>query len=153
MHTLPYEYMYANSTLMSTSKGRGTDRYWDSRSHHWHWRLVVDVNVAYHLTHNAEKSQNKSKKGASTGIWTLVGSVSPDRPTIGLRAQSHIKTVLGMVFVGLLSNHTGRSSLWPNRRYEILNPILGTTAIQASVASPLAATSPCAVLRKSPPFW
>ena len=37
-----------------------TGRSWDSRSHHW--RLVVDGNVAYHLTHNAGKSWNKSRK-------------------------------------------------------------------------------------------
>jgi len=37
-----------------------TGRSGDSRSHHW--RLVVDGNTAYHLTHNAEKSWNKSRK-------------------------------------------------------------------------------------------
>jgi hypothetical protein len=40
-HTLPYEYTYANPS---------TGRYGDSRSHQW--RLVVEGNVAYHLTHN-----------------------------------------------------------------------------------------------------
>jgi hypothetical protein len=53
-HTYPYEYTYANSTPMSTSEGLSTGRSGDSRSHHW--RLVVDKNVAYHLTHNADKS-------------------------------------------------------------------------------------------------
>ena len=37
-----------------------TGRSGDSRSHQW--RLVVDGNVAYHLTHNAGKSWNKFKK-------------------------------------------------------------------------------------------
>ena len=37
-----------------------TGRSGDSRSHHW--RLVVDGNVAYHLTHNAGKFWNKSRK-------------------------------------------------------------------------------------------
>jgi hypothetical protein len=45
---------------MSTSEGLSTGRSEDSRSHHW--RIVVYRNVAYHLTHNAEKSQNKSRK-------------------------------------------------------------------------------------------
>jgi hypothetical protein len=44
----------------STSKGLSTSRSGDSRSHHW--CLVVDGNVAYHLTHNTGKSRNKSKK-------------------------------------------------------------------------------------------
>jgi hypothetical protein len=42
---------------MSTFEGLSTGRSGDSRSHHW--RLVVDGNVAYHLTRNAGKSQNK----------------------------------------------------------------------------------------------
>jgi hypothetical protein len=50
-HTHPYEYTYANPTPMSTSEGRSTGRSGYSRSHHW--RLVVDGNVAYHLTYNA----------------------------------------------------------------------------------------------------
>ena len=37
-----------------------TGRSGDFRSHHW--RLVVDGNVAYHLTHNAGKFWNKSRK-------------------------------------------------------------------------------------------
>jgi hypothetical protein len=45
---------------MSTSEGLSTGRSGDSRSHHW--RLVVDKNVAYHLTHNAGKSRNKFMK-------------------------------------------------------------------------------------------
>jgi hypothetical protein len=59
-YTHPYEYMYANPTPMSTSEGLSTGRSGDSRSHHW--RLVVDGNAAYHLTHNAGKSWNKSRK-------------------------------------------------------------------------------------------
>jgi hypothetical protein len=51
--------------------------------------LVVDGNVAYHLTHNVGKSQNKPRTGANTRIWTLLGSVPPDRPTVGLYAHSH----------------------------------------------------------------
>jgi hypothetical protein len=59
-HTHPYEYTYAKPTPMSTSEGLSTDRSEDSRSHHWH--LVVDGNVAFHLTHNTGKSGNKSRK-------------------------------------------------------------------------------------------
>jgi hypothetical protein len=70
MHTHPYAYTYANPTLMSTSRSG------DSRSHHW--RLVVDGNVAYHLTHNAENPGINLLKGATTRIWTLVGSVLLD---------------------------------------------------------------------------
>jgi hypothetical protein len=55
-----YEYTYVNPTPMSISEGLSTDRSGDSWSHHW--RLIVDRNVAYHLTHNAEKSRNKFKK-------------------------------------------------------------------------------------------
>jgi hypothetical protein len=39
---------------MSTSEGLSTGRSGDSRSHQW--CLLVDGNVAYHLTHNAGKS-------------------------------------------------------------------------------------------------
>jgi hypothetical protein len=62
---------------MSTSKGLSTGNLEilevttgdeDSRSHHW--RLVVDGNVAYHLTHNAGKSRNKSRWVASP--WTIL---------------------------------------------------------------------------------
>jgi hypothetical protein len=53
-HTHPYEYMYANYTPMSTFEGLSTGRSRDSRSHQW--RLVIDGNVAYHLTHEADKS-------------------------------------------------------------------------------------------------
>jgi hypothetical protein len=59
---------------MITSEGLSIDRSGDSLSHHW--CLVVDGNVAYNLN-NTRKSQNKSRKGASTKIWTLVGSVVP----------------------------------------------------------------------------
>jgi hypothetical protein len=59
-HTQLYEYTYANPTPMSTSEGLSTDTSGDSRSHHW--RLVVDGNVAYHLTHNAGKSRIKSRE-------------------------------------------------------------------------------------------
>jgi hypothetical protein len=45
---------------MSTSVGPSTVRSEDSRSHHW--CLVVDGNVAYHLTYNTGKSRNKSRK-------------------------------------------------------------------------------------------
>jgi hypothetical protein len=53
-HTHPYEYTYTNPTPMSTSEGLSTGKSGDSRSHPW--RLVVDGNVAYHLTHNTGKS-------------------------------------------------------------------------------------------------
>jgi hypothetical protein len=65
-HTHPYEYTYANHTSMSISEGLSTGRSGDSRSHHW--RLVVDGNVAYHLTHNARNSGINPGKGASTRI-------------------------------------------------------------------------------------
>jgi hypothetical protein len=90
-HTHPYEYTYANPTPMSTSEGLSTGRSGDSRNHQW--RLVVDGNVAYHLTHNAGKSWKNPGKGASTRIWTLVGSVPLDCPTIGLQAQSLVTVV------------------------------------------------------------
>jgi hypothetical protein len=59
-HTHPYEYTYANPTHMSTSEVPSTDRSGDSRSHQW--RLVIDGNVAYHLTHNTDKSWKIQKK-------------------------------------------------------------------------------------------
>jgi hypothetical protein len=85
-HTHPYEYTYANPTSMSTSEGPSTDRSRDSRSHHWH--LVVDGNVGYHLTHNAGKSRNKSRKRCEHQDLNPVGSVPLDCPTIGLQAHS-----------------------------------------------------------------
>jgi hypothetical protein len=59
-HAHPYEYMYANPTPMSTSEWLSTGRSGDFRSHQW--RLVVDRNVAYHLTHNAGKSWKIQEK-------------------------------------------------------------------------------------------
>jgi hypothetical protein len=59
-YTHLYEYTYANPTPMISSEGLSTGRSGDSRSHHW--RLVVDGNVAYHLTYNAGKSWNKYRK-------------------------------------------------------------------------------------------
>jgi hypothetical protein len=64
--THPYEYTYANPTPMSTSGGLSTDRSGDSQSHHW--RLVVDGNVAYHLTHTPENPGINPGKVASTKI-------------------------------------------------------------------------------------
>jgi hypothetical protein len=49
-----HAHTYANPTPITTSEGLNTGRFGDSRSHQW--RLVVDENVAYHLTHNADKS-------------------------------------------------------------------------------------------------
>jgi hypothetical protein len=60
MYTHPYEYTYVNPTPMSTSEELSTSKSRNSQSHHW--CLVVDGNVAYHLTHNAGKSRNKSRK-------------------------------------------------------------------------------------------
>jgi hypothetical protein len=60
MYIHPYDYMYANPTLMRTFGGLSSDSSGDSRSHHW--RHVVDGNVAYPLTHNAGKSRIKSMK-------------------------------------------------------------------------------------------
>jgi hypothetical protein len=45
---------------MSTSEGLSTSRSRDSQSHQW--RLVVDGNVAYHLTHNVGKSWKIQEK-------------------------------------------------------------------------------------------
>jgi hypothetical protein len=71
---------------MSTSEGPSTDRSGDSRSHHW--RLVIDRNVAYHLTHNVGKSRNKSRKRCEHQNLNPDGKC-PTRPsTIGLQAQS-----------------------------------------------------------------
>jgi hypothetical protein len=69
-HTHPYEYTYTNPAPMCTSEGLSTGRSGDSQSHHW--RLVVDGNVAYHLTHNIGKSEINPGKCVSTRIWTLV---------------------------------------------------------------------------------
>jgi hypothetical protein len=71
-------------TPMNTSEGLSTDRSADSPSHQW--RLVVDGNVAYHLTHTSENPGLNPGKDASTKIWTLVGNVPLNRPTIGLQA-------------------------------------------------------------------
>jgi hypothetical protein len=69
-HTHPYwlhvckSYPYEHLRRMSTSKSG------DSRSHHWH--LVVDGNVTYHLTHNADKSwkiQNKVRAPRLEPWW------------------------------------------------------------------------------------
>jgi hypothetical protein len=85
MHTHPYEYTYTTPTPMSISKGLSTGRSRDSRSHQW--RVFVDGNVAYHLTHNAGKSWKIQEKVRALG-FTLVGSIPLDCPTIGLQAQS-----------------------------------------------------------------
>jgi hypothetical protein len=66
MHTHPYEYTYANPTPMSTSGGLSTDRSGDSRSHQR--CLVVDGNVAYHLTHTPENPRINLGKSVSTRI-------------------------------------------------------------------------------------
>jgi hypothetical protein len=81
-HTFPYEYTYANPTPMSTSEGLSTGRSGDSRNHHW--RLVIYGNVAYHLTHNAEKSRNKYRKRYKHHIWTLVSNIFLNHLTIEL---------------------------------------------------------------------
>jgi hypothetical protein len=65
-HTHLYEYTYANFTPMGTSGELSTGRSGDSRSHHW--RLVVDGNVAYHLTHTPENPGIYPGKGVSTTI-------------------------------------------------------------------------------------
>jgi hypothetical protein len=77
-HTHPYEYTYANPTPMSTSEGLSNGRSGDSWSHQW--RLVVDGNVAYHLTHNASKSWKIKEKVRAAGFeprwvashWTIL---------------------------------------------------------------------------------
>jgi hypothetical protein len=74
----PYEYMYANPTPISTSEGLSSGRSGDSRRHLW--RLVVDGNVAYHLTHNAGKSWKVQKNVRVPGFepwwvaspWTVL---------------------------------------------------------------------------------
>jgi hypothetical protein len=62
-------------------------------------RLVVDGNIAYHLTYNAGKSRNNPRKGASTRIWTLVGSVPLDRPTIGLQVTLVVSQMCSICMV------------------------------------------------------
>jgi hypothetical protein len=55
-----------------------TDRSRDSRSHHW--RIIVDGNIAYHLTHNAGKSRKIQQKVRALGFepwwvashWTVL---------------------------------------------------------------------------------
>jgi hypothetical protein len=85
MHTHTYEYMYANPTPMSTYERLSTGRSGDSRSHHW--RIIVDGNVAYHLTYNAGKSRSKSRKRCEH--QDLNSGYSPTGLcTIGLQAQS-----------------------------------------------------------------
>jgi hypothetical protein len=64
-HAHPYEYTYANPTPMSTSEGLSTSGSGDSRSHQ---RLVVDRNVAYHLTHDAGKSWKIQEKVRAPGF-------------------------------------------------------------------------------------
>jgi hypothetical protein len=51
---------------MITSKELSTDRSGDSRSHQW--GLVVDGNVAYHLTHNVGKSWKIQEKVCAPGF-------------------------------------------------------------------------------------
>jgi hypothetical protein len=67
------------------TKDRAPNRFGDFRSRYWH--LVFDDNVAYHLTHNVGNPEKIPRKGASTRIWILMGSVPLDRPTIGLQAD------------------------------------------------------------------
>jgi hypothetical protein len=77
-HTYPYEYTCANPTPMSTSEGLSTGRSGDSRSHQL--CLVVDGNVAYHLTHNTSKSWKIQEKVRAPGFepwwvashWTVL---------------------------------------------------------------------------------
>jgi hypothetical protein len=51
---------------MSTSEELSTGRSGDSRSHQW--RIVVDGNVAYHLTHNVSKSWKIQEKVRAPGL-------------------------------------------------------------------------------------
>ena len=57
---------------MSTSKGLSTDRSGDSRSHHW--RIVVDGNVAYHLTITPVNPKKISRKWAMV-VFPIVCAV------------------------------------------------------------------------------
>jgi hypothetical protein len=68
-HTLTPMKTHANPTPMSTSEGLSTGRSGDSRSHQW--RLVVDGNVAYHLTYNAGKSWKVQENVGAPGfeLW------------------------------------------------------------------------------------
>ena len=89
----PDEYTYANPTPMSTFEGLSTGRSEDSRSHHW--RLVVDGNVAYHLTCNTGKSQKNTRKRCQlkfsiAAIW-CTGTFNPKydpKENIGLNICS-----------------------------------------------------------------
>jgi hypothetical protein len=77
-HTHYYEYTYTNPTLMSTFERPSTGRSGDSRSHQC--RLVVDGNVAYHLTHYVAKSWKIQEKVRAPGFepwwvashWTVL---------------------------------------------------------------------------------
>jgi hypothetical protein len=64
-----HAYTCANPTPMSTSEVLSTGTSGDSRSHQW--RLVVDGNVTYQLTHNAGKSWKIHEKVRAPGfeLW------------------------------------------------------------------------------------
>jgi hypothetical protein len=98
-HTLtPMNTCTQTLPIWAHSKNSALNRSGDSRSHHW--RIIVDGNVTYHLTHNASKSWENPRKSrehqnlkilgkvVSTRIWTLVGSVPLNHLTIGLQANS-----------------------------------------------------------------
>jgi hypothetical protein len=71
-------------SLWAPSKDRAL--VWSENSQSHHWCLVVDKNVAYHLTHNTGIGiPGKAEKVWALGYETLMGSVPLDRPTIGLR--------------------------------------------------------------------
>jgi hypothetical protein len=74
---------------VSTSEGLSTGRSGDSRSHQW--RLVVDGNVAYHLTHNAGKSLKIQEKVRALGfeLW-WVASHRTVLPRIHLQQTKHL---------------------------------------------------------------
>jgi hypothetical protein len=61
-HTKPYPYEH--------SEGLSTSSCADSRSHQW--RLVVDGHVAYHLTHNADKSWKIFEPWWVASHWTVL---------------------------------------------------------------------------------
>jgi hypothetical protein len=100
----PYEYTYANPTPMNTSEGLSTGRSGNSRSHQW--RLIVDGNVAYHLTHNAGKSWKIQEKVRAPRLetWWPNRTCAPSSPPFLFFMMKHATCS---------STLRGTSTIWP----------------------------------------
>jgi hypothetical protein len=101
---------------MGTSEGPSTDGSGDSRSHQW--RLVVDGNVAYHLTYNTGKSWKIQKKVRASGFepgwvashWTVLPlDYKPNRIKILVVCR-----ILGFCQIEQAWS-TGQFYAWPNK--------------------------------------